>query len=155
MPQVNNEILQTQSAASLHDAYQKYGNMLYGYLLNAVKDQELAGQYLVSIFDDLSQSIKQNGECGPYTWCNLYRMAKSKLINSSKNLLETADHEILVYALGNEMYNGMNDLQKRVFYESYYNGKMVTELAAKLNESEELIRTTLKEAFLILRRGGN
>ncbi len=154
MLQSNNQAIQAQNEAALHEAYNKYGSMLYGFLLNVVKDAGVAEQYLISIFDDLSKAINETGECGPYTWCGLYRMAKSKLINTVSDEDE-ADHDLMIYALGNEMYNGMNDLQKQIFYQSYYNGKSISQLAAKLNQSEESIRKTLKEAFLILRRGGN
>jgi len=49
----------------------------------------------------------------------------------------------------------MTDEQKQVFYETYYGGKKVPQVAAQLNKSEESIKKALMEAFTILRRGGN
>ena len=146
--------IQNQNSAILQEAYKKYGGMLYGYLLSVLKDEAKAGQFLVNIFDDLAKVIAETGECGPYTWCGLYRSAKSKLIHLL-NDDDEADHDLLVFALGRKMYEEMSNLQRQVFYETYYNCKMVSELADKLNQTEEVIRKTLKDAFLILRRGGN
>ncbi|GAB2974334.1 hypothetical protein GCM10027049_05720 [Mucilaginibacter puniceus] len=154
MVQTTHQAIQIRNSAILQEAYKKYGGMLYGYLLSVLKDEARAGEFLVSIFDELSKTIDENGECGPYTWCGLYRNAKSKLIHLI-NDDEEADHNLLVFALGRKMYEEMSDLQRQVFYETYYNCKMVSELAAKLNQTEEIIRKALKEAFLILRRGGN
>ncbi len=128
--------------------------MLYGYLLSVLKDEDKAGQFLISSFDDLAKAIDETGECGPYTWCSLYRNSKSKLVHLI-NDGDEADHDLLVFALGRKMYEDMSDLQRQVFYETYYNCRTVSELAAKLNQTEDVIRKTLKEAFLILRRGGN
>ncbi len=154
MLQTNNQGIQTKNPVLLREAYNRYGSMLYGYLLSVLNDEAKAEKVLTAIFDDLSKAMEQTGECGPYTWCGLYRMAKIKLlplIDEDKD----ADHTLMVFAFGRKMYEEMSDLQREVFYESYYNGKKVTELAAKLDQSEELILKTLKEAFLILRRGGN
>ena len=146
--------IQNQNSAILQEAYKKYGGMLYGFLLSVLNDESKAGQFLINIFDDLAKAIDETGECGPYTWCGLYRNAKSKLIHLL-NDDEEADHNLLVFALGRKMYEDMSDLQRQVFYETYYNCKMVSELAGKLNQTEEMIRKALKESFLILRRGGN
>jgi DNA-directed RNA polymerase specialized sigma24 family protein len=153
MLQTTHQAIQFRNSA-LQDAYKKYGGMLYGYLLSVLKDEAKAEQFLVNIFDDLAKAVDETGECGPYTWCGLYRTAKSKLIHLLNDEAE-ADHNLLVFALGRKMYEEMSDLQRQVFYEAYYNGKMINELAVKLNQSDELIRKALKEAFLILRRGGN
>jgi hypothetical protein len=153
MLQTTHQAIQVRNSA-LQEAYKKYGGMLYGYLLSVLKDEGKAGQSLINIFDDMAKAIDETGECGPYTWCGLYRTAKSKLIHLL-NDDDEADHTLLVFALGRSMYEEMSDLQRQIFYETYYNCKMVGELAAKLNQSEELIRKALKEAFLIIRRGGN
>ncbi len=154
MVQTTNQAIQTKNSAILQEAYKKYGGMLYGYLLSVLKDEAKAGHFLIGIFDDLAKEIDKTGECSPYTWCGLYRNAKSKLIHLI-NDNDEADHDLLVFALGRKMYEDMSDLQRQVFYETYYNCKKVSELAAKLNQSEEIIRKALKEAFLVLRRGGN
>ena len=153
MLQTTHQAIQVRNSV-LQEAYKKYGGMLYGYLLSVLKDEAKAGQFLISVFDDLSKAIDEAGECGPYTWCSLYRNAKSKLIHLL-NDDEEADHNLLVFALGRKMYEDMSDLQRQVFYETYYNCKMVSELAGRLNQTEEMIRKALKESFLILRRGGN
>jgi DNA-directed RNA polymerase specialized sigma24 family protein len=49
----------------------------------------------------------------------------------------------------------MNDEQKQVFYETYYCGKMISQLATQLNKTEEAVKKILNEAFTILRRGEN
>ena len=154
MLQTTHQAVQIQNSAILQEAYNKYGGMLYGYLLSVLKDEVKAGHFLTDVFDDLAKTIDKTGECGPYTWCGLYRNAKSKLIHLL-NQDHEADHDLLVFALGRKMYEDMSDLQRQVFYQTYYNCKMVSELAGKLNQTEEVIRKTLKEAFTILRRGGN
>lgn len=154
MLQTTHQGLQVQNSEILKEAYNKYGSMLYGYLLSVLNDDTKAGQLLIGIFDDLAKTMNDTGECRPYSWCDLYRMAKSKLIHLACDDNE-ADHNLLVFALGRKMYNDMSGLQRQVFYEAYYNCKMINELAVKLDQSEEIIRKTLKEAFLILRRGGN
>lgn len=153
MLQTTHQAIQVRNSV-LQEAYKKYGGMLYGYLLSVLKDEGKAGQFLISVFNDLAKTIDETGECDPYTWCGLYRTAKSKLVHLL-NDDEEADHTLMVFAFGRKMYEEMSDLQRQVFYETYYNGKMIGELAAKLNQSEEMIRKALKDAFLIIRRGGN
>lgn len=154
MLKIHNQGIQIRNSALLREAYNKYGSMLYGYLLSVLNDEAKAEEILIAVFDDLAKAIEQTGECGPYTWCSLYRMAKIKLLPLIDEDKEP-DHTLMVFAFGRKMYEEMSELQREVFYESYYNAKRVTELATKLDQSDELILKTLKEAFLILRRGGN
>ena len=155
MGQPNNKAVQVQESVKIQDVYDQYGGMLYGYLLKVLKDKVQAEEILVSIFDDIAKSVDESGNCDSYTWCGLYRMAKAKLMKLINDEGNSNDQDMMVYTLGNNMYNGMNDEQKQVFYETYYGGKKVTQVAAQLNKSEESVKKTLMEAFTILRRGGN
>ena len=155
MGRSDNKAVQVQGSVKIQEVYDQYSGMLYGYLLKVLKDKEQAEKFLVSIFDDIAKSADESGNCGPYTWCGLYRMAKDKVMIHIDDEGNSSDQDTMVYTLGNNMYNGMTDDQKQVFYETYYGGKKVNQLAAQLNKSEELIKKTLMEAFTILRRGGN
>ena len=154
MGRPNNKAVQVQESVKIQEVYDQYSGMLYGYLLKVLKDKEQAEKLLVGIFDDIAKNVDESGNCDSYTWCGLYRTAKTKLVHLL-NDDDEADHTLMVFAFGRKMYEEMSDLQRQVFYEAYYNGKMIGELAAKLNQSEEMIRKALKEAFLIIRRGGN
>ena len=152
MGRPDNQAIQTQGSAKVQEVYNQYGSMLYGYLLKVLKNKQQAEQCLVSIFDDISTRLNETGECGPYTWCGLYRLAKAKLINHINEDSSAEDNDLMVYALGNRMYEDMTDEQKQVFQETYYRGKMITQLSQQLNKPEPTIRKTLMEAFNILRR---
>ncbi len=155
MGRPHNSAVQVQQSIKLQQVYDQYSGMLYGYLLMVLKDKGQAEKILVDIFDDIAKSLDENGNCDPDTWCGLYRMAKTKVIQHVGDDGNSNDQDMMVYTLGNNMYNGMTDEQKQVFYEAYYGGKKVTQLAQQLNKSEDSIKETLKEAFVILRRGGN
>lgn len=154
MVRPDNQAVKRQGSA-VQEVYSQYSGMLYGYLLKVLQDKEQAEKLLVSIFEDIAKDVDDSGNCGPYTWCGLYRMAKAKLIKHVNDEGNSNDQDMMVYTLGNNMYNDMTDDQKQVFYETYYGGKKVIQLAEQLNRSEESIKKTLKEAFAILRRGGN
>jgi len=155
MGRPSSKAVQIQGLVKIQDVYDQYGGMLYGYLLKVLKDKAQAEKFLVSIFDDIAKSANESGNCGPYTWCGLYRIAKAKLMIHMDDEGNSNDQDMMVYTLGNNMYNGMTDEQKQVFYETYYGGKKVTQVAAQLNKSEESVKKTLMEAFTTLRRGGN
>ena len=152
MGQPDNQAIQTHRSAKVQEVYDQYGGMLYGYLLKVLKSKEQAEQCLVSIFDDISTRLNETGECGPYTWCGLYRLAKSKLINHVNEDGSAVDNDLMIYSLGNNMYVDMSDEQKQVFQETYYRGKMIAQLSQQLNKPEPNIRKTLMEAFNILRQ---
>jgi len=155
MKYTDNQLLKATDATTVRDVYNQYGSMLYGYLLRVLKDKDEAGNYLITIFDEIAKGANDRGECGPYTWCGLYRIARNKLMLHVNDEGSSTDHEIMVYTLGNNMYADMSDEQKQVFYETYYRGKLVSQLAGQLNKSEEAIKKLLNEAFTILRSGGN
>ena len=155
MGRPNNKAVLVQESVKIQEVYDQYSGMLYGFLLKVLKDKEQAEKLLVGIFDDIAKNVGKSGNCGPYTWCGLYRMAKDKLMIHMDDEGDSNDQDMMVYTLGNNMYNGMTDEQKQVFYETYYGGKKITQVAAQLNKSEESVKKTLMEAFTILRRGGN
>ena len=155
MGRPNNKAVQVQESVKIQEVYDQYSGMLYGYLLKVLKDKEQAEKLLVGIFDDIAKNVDESGNCDSYTWCGLYRMAKAKLMKLINDEGNSNDQDMMVYTLGNNMYQGMTDEQKQVFYETYYGGKKITQLAAQLSKSEESIKKTLMEAFTILRRGGN
>ncbi len=49
MLQTNNQGIQTQNPVLLREAYNKYGSMLYGYLLSVLNDEAKAEKVLTAI----------------------------------------------------------------------------------------------------------
>ncbi|WP_371416343.1 sigma factor-like helix-turn-helix DNA-binding protein [Pedobacter sp. L105] len=58
------------------------------------------------------------------------------------------------YSLGSKCVEQLTDDQKKVFYDVYYRGRTIAVISAELNETEDLIRKTLKEAFTIMKKNG-
>jgi len=127
--------------------------MLLGYISEVVKDQPLAEQYLISVFNDISDKTDEITGEGVNTWLQLLSLAKSKLIRFFDTMpdCENEVSDIGRYNLGNR-FGKMTSEQKQIFCEIYYHGKNISQLSQQLNKSEESIRKILKEAFIILRR---
>jgi DNA-directed RNA polymerase specialized sigma24 family protein len=149
------QILPNPDPYNLHELYDKYSGMLFGYIYEVVKDVKLAEKYLAGFFADIPKHIHEINTGGTSTWCQLQRMAKRYLSNSFTD--QNNDNQVSVVA-GNGSSNNrflgmMTEEQREVFYNMYYNGKSATELSIALNKPVETIRKSLKEAFLILKQG--
>ncbi|OKS88453.1 sigma-70 RNA polymerase sigma factor region 4 domain-containing protein [Mucilaginibacter polytrichastri] len=148
------QILLNQTPYTLQDLYNRYAGMLLGYLSEIVKDHQKAEQHLVSIFNAIPQHLHEINNTDTNIWCQLQRLAKKHLSDS------------FVVGGGSHLGNGINtrqdknkfldrmtDEQQLIFSSIYYNHKTTLQLAKELNKPEDLIRTTLKEAFAIIRKG--
>lgn len=129
--------------------------MLFGYIYEIVRDNEIAEQHLLNIYNYIPDHLNELDGEGANTWCQLLQLAK-KYLEFSKSAL----YNNQLYRADLNEYDGHNRLlslmtieQKQVFCNVYYYGKTTAELSKELNRSEELIRVTLKEAFIIIKKG--
>jgi len=150
MPQEQSlKITQQQGVLNLYD---KYAAMLLGYIFEIVKDNELAEQYMVSIFKSISEQYHDILKADN-TWCRLQQLAKVKLTDFVKTVKDCdVPASTIIINAQNKLINQMNMEQQNVFCAVYYHGKSINKLAVELNKSELEIRKTLKEAFLIIRK---
>lgn len=142
-----------EQSANPHDLYDRYGDMLLGYILEIVKDRTVAEQYLIKIFCDLSKEFHPTDwDHSNSKWIQLQRFAKSRLAIFTDT---TASVETSVSGLekhtGNRHLEKLNYEQRKVFCDVYYHTKKITEIAKELNKTEDTIRKTLKEAFAIIK----
>ncbi|MGY0035557.1 hypothetical protein [Pedobacter sp. NJ-S-72] len=128
--------------------------MLLGYIFEIVKDRNLAEEYLVKIFCDLSQHFNEIDWDNTNSWCQLQRFAQNKL-NQLMNSGEFIQDLEIKGAVGSDSHIKYPDLfseeQHEIFYGVYYYGKSIEAISKELNKTEESTRKTLKEAFTIMR----
>ncbi|MBB5636935.1 DNA-directed RNA polymerase specialized sigma24 family protein [Pedobacter cryoconitis] len=141
--------------ASVRVLYDRHASTLLGYLFEIVKDRNLAEEYLVKIFCDVSQHFNEINWDDTNSWCQLQRFAKNKisqLINSG-NLVKDSDiHRFVNPADSHHKYPDLfSEEQHQIFYGVYYYGKSIEEISKELNKTEESTRKALKEAFTIMR----
>jgi hypothetical protein len=157
MLKINRQELTVSKPESVRCLYDKYGGMLLGYIFEIVRDRKLAEEYLVQIFCDLSTQINEIDWEETNSWCQLQSFARAKLITLTATV-KLGDIPgrtgTSVYNLRNRYLEQMTDLQQQVFYSVYYHGKSITAISAEQNETEDLIRRTLKEAFAIMKKSG-
>lgn len=129
--------------------------MLFGYIYEIVRDNKIAEQQLINIYNYIPDHINELDGEGANTWCQLLRLAK-KYMEFSKGAL----YNNQLYRADLNEYNDCNRFlglltieQKQVFCNIYYYGKTTAELSKELNRSEELIRIALKEALIIIKKG--
>lgn len=129
--------------------------MLFGYIYEIVKDNKITEHHLINIYNYIPDHINEFRGEGTNAWCQLQRLAKKHLEFSNG-----APYNNQLFGAGLNEYNSRNRFlelmtieQKQVFYNVYYYGRTTRELAKELNRSEELIRITLKEAFIIIKKG--
>jgi len=138
----------------LNELYEKYSGMLLGYISEVVKDQKLAEQHLVSIYNYIPGHINELKGEGINTWCQLQRIAKKHLglYDGQPTNTSISGHDLSNYKACNRFLNLMTEEQKEVFCNVYYRGKTIAELSKQLNRSEGSIRVLLKEAFVIIKK---
>jgi hypothetical protein len=144
-----------QHPYNLRELYDRYSGMLLGYVFEIVKDNKLAEQHLINIYNYIPNHINELTGDGTNTWCQLQRLAKRYLEfgdNAQSNgQLNGTDLNI---NNGHNRYLAlMTHEQKQVFYNVYYYGKTTAQLAKELNKSEDFIRLALKQAFIIIKKG--
>ncbi|TSD63469.1 hypothetical protein FFF34_017920 [Inquilinus sp. KBS0705] len=131
-----------------HSLYNSYGGMLLGYILEIVKSQTVAEQYLVDLFADIMPANITELSSGN-VFCKLQLLARKKLSAFFESLENCALEEKQVSA--NKFTNLMNADQQQVFCGVQYYGKSIAKLAAELGKSEDDVRRILKESFTVIR----
>jgi len=128
--------------------------MLLGYIFEVVKNQSVAEQYLVSVFNDVPNELDEITKPGVNALCRLQMMARKKLTIYFETLDDGADPRQRNMAISNNKFIAlMSAEQQQVFCGVHYQCKTITKLAAELNKPEDTIKKTLKECFTIIRSG--
>jgi len=145
--------LSRQLPDTLQELYDKYSEMLFGYIYEIVKDAHIAEQYLIKIYHNVAQHLQEINNDGANAWCQLLRIAKHHLsdVFTSEDYLTRANAGI--YNINNKFLNLMNEDQQQVFCSIYYCGKKTCELSQMLGRPEDAIRKSLKEALIIIKKG--
>jgi hypothetical protein len=133
--------------AKLYHLYDRYGAMLLGYLVECLHDRNRAESYLIDIFADLAVQLSSSEN---YTWCQLQRLAKTKLALSGETVPENSN--TVIHKPSNKFLDTMTEEQRQVFCHVYYHGKPITLLTEQFNKPEHTIRKVLVEAFAIIRK---
>jgi tRNA(Met) C34 N-acetyltransferase TmcA len=157
MLEINQEALVANRAASIRCLYEKYGGMLLGYILEIVKDQKQAEQYLVQVFCDISLQYDEIDWAGTNRWIQLQRFARAKLslfTHAATERLPVTRTGLPEHGSRNQIFDQLSDEQQQVFYAIYYQGKTISTISTELNRTEGSIRKALKEAFSIMRKSG-
>lgn len=137
--------------------YDRHAGMLLGYIYGVVKDRKLAEEYLIKVFSDLSQEFNKINWEKNNSWCQLQKFTRERLATFPATLKYFENPEVgkLKKTDTASVYlNRLTDEQRVVFSEVYYYGRSIAELSNGLNKTEDSIRKTLKEAFVIMRKGG-
>jgi hypothetical protein len=133
--------------------------MLLGYIQEVVKEQAIAEQYLIEIFNELkADDIKEMLAAGVNTFLRLQQIARKKLssfITTVEDCADQAEIAIKKAITGNKFIDLMAPEQQLVFCGVHYHGKTIVKLAAELNKPEDTIRQLLRESFTIIRNNRN
>ena len=133
--------------------------MLLGYIQEVVKQQVIAEQYLIEVFNELKTAdVKDMMAPGANTFLRLQQKARKKLSSFISSVEDCADpNEITTQKTitGNKFIKLMGHEQQLVFCGVHYHGKTTAKLAAELNKPEDTIRQLLRESFTIIRNNRN
>ncbi|HEY0174886.1 MAG TPA: sigma factor-like helix-turn-helix DNA-binding protein, partial [Pedobacter sp.] len=111
---------------------------------------------LVQLFCDLSSHFNEINWDEGNSWRQLHKFTKDKLsvfVHPVKNCGH-AEAELVIHDSQNGYLERLTEEQKQVFCAVYYDSKTIREISVELNKTDDLIRKTLKEAFSIIRKGG-
>ncbi len=135
--------------------YDRYGNMLLGYITRVVKDKKLAEEYLIEVFKEVPRQLDSLTLTNESTWLRLQLLAKQKLSNFATTLRSCSSRDFVkMDGSDTDRYlDSMNMEQRFVFCGVYYNQQPIASLAQELGKSEEDIRLILRQAFSIIRNG--
>ena len=145
----------TDSPTAIRALYDEYAGMLLGYIYEVVKDKDMAGQYLVTLFNELPQHLTDVLQPGANTYHRLQLVARKILAGFFENIPacevnpNTNSH---LPARPNKFLERMNAEQQFVFCGIHYSGKSIAALAAELNKPEQVIKQLLQQAFAAIRR---
>lgn len=156
MLKMNKNLLSENEQLSIRSLYDKHGGMLLGYIFEVVQDRKLAEECLVKLFGELALQFNKIDWKTSNSWCQLQKFAKTRLISiiASKRIRTNHTACTLQSLSGKSYLSELTEIQQQVFCDVYYDGKSVNIIAIELNQTEESIRKTLKEAFAIMRKGG-
>ncbi|MBD1387162.1 hypothetical protein IDJ75_17880 [Mucilaginibacter rigui] len=133
--------------------------MLLGYIKEVVKEQAMAEQYLIELFNELKTAdINEVTAAGVNTFLRLQQIARKKLssfITTVEHCTDQAEIATKKAITGNKFIELMSSEQQLVFCSVHYHGKTITKLAAELNKPEDTIRLLLRESFTIIRNNRN
>jgi len=145
----------TQDIISVRSLYDKYAGMLFGYILEVVKDRKLAEECMVQLFHDISQQFNATDWELGNSWCRLQGLAHRKLVVLADTFTDYGgDQGKAMQFTQNNYLRQLSEMQRQIFCAIYYGRKRIAEVSEELNITEDLTRKTLKEAFAILREGG-
>lgn len=139
---------------AVNHLYNSYAAMLLGYIFKVVKNQPVAEQYLVLVFNDVPDELDELYKPGVNAFCHLQLMARKKLTSFFESTNEGTNEETSQkdpFISKNRFLNLMNQEQQLVFCGAHWQGKTTAKLAAELNRPDDEIRKILKECFTIIR----
>jgi hypothetical protein len=128
----------------LRAVYNNYADMLYGHILEVVKDHKIAETYFLEIFTSISKELCLGNIKEINTWSQLLKYARAAL---STFTIATSPRSAQL------SLNLLNEEQRKIFSDTYYYGKTVDVLAIELNQPVDFIKRSLREAFIIIRKG--
>jgi len=152
--QTSAPMVQSKSAAILN-LYNSYSAKLLGYIYEVVQNKPIAEQYLAAVFNDVLNEFEEFSKDGTSALYLLQIMARKKLVHffeALENDIDKRAWENLPW-INNRYVALMTPLQQQVFCGIYYQCKSTVNIAKELNKTEEEIRKTLKECFIIIRNG--
>ena len=144
MLKIQQEANLTSRSSDIKFIYNKYSGMLLGYITEIVKDHKQAEEYLIKVFLEVAKA-QYNGDLQGFTSWNQLRRFALNILPVSKSLANDEQ------TAGLTLLNKLSDSQQQIFQAVYYQGISTAAIAAHLNQPEDFIRKTLKEAFNIMR----
>ncbi len=138
------------------DVYNRYSGMMLGYLVDIVKDRQLAENYLVEIFSDFQSGVNSQFVSEQSLWTQLQQLAKSKLLSFIHSKHDCRAFEEDIHSKWTKIGSQLATLtakQRAVFCGMYYHQKPAKVIAGEINESEEKVKQILKEVFIVIRNG--
>ncbi|MBS7563646.1 sigma-70 family RNA polymerase sigma factor [Mucilaginibacter sp. Bleaf8] len=150
----NQKVLTANDVTATRALYDRYGNLLLGYITKVVNDRKLAEEYLVDIFKEIPFRLSEFSQNQGNAWLRLQMIAKQKLAGCARAQQEHAlTNSIKATGRGDEFLSLMNEQQRFVFCGIYYYQQPVSWLAQELGTTANDIRKILREAFKVIRNG--
>ncbi|MVN93134.1 hypothetical protein GO816_18525 [Mucilaginibacter sp. HME9299] len=142
----NSDILATRAL------FYRYGSWLLGYIVEIVKDHEVAEQYLADIFKEVPYKLNELNSTGSDSWKQLRMLAQARLKTAyNRNL---SGKELFSERLKFDgVVSGLTIEQQIVFCGVYYYQKSTAILAHELNLTDAEVKKILREAFIMMKNG--
>lgn len=137
-----------QSQDQLRWLYQRYSALLLGYIFEIVPDQKKSEEYLVTILSRFAVDFKEELTHGQVTWIKLLCYSRNLLPQLRNNKQHPNGNEIQsAKNYNHSQLEVLSNLEKEIFCEIYYHGRSISDLANRMQESEEVIRSSFKLSF--------